>query len=307
MITYVVGDIFRSPAAVLVNTVNTKGVMGKGLAKDFKALYPEMFRRYQQLCENGSLDVGKLFLHRGAGKWVLNFPTKKDWKHPSKVEYIEAGLKAFVDGYARNSITSIAFPQLGCGHGELNWAAQVQPLMEHYLSKVPIPVFIHLYRADAFPKEHKDLTGMREWLHSEPESLGFHEVWNDILTLMKQKQPFHIATRSGSVQVEEKSIDGENGLAFSGTRSFFLSHDVLLEMWQHFRAMGFLFPDSLTEGLAEFGDEIVALLSLLPYVSITEVSRGKPNAEFTKALQLMPRPSQRGEVFELNTRVPAHA
>src|SRR5687767_12603836 len=121
MLTYVVGDIFRSPAAVLVNTVNTRGVMGKGLAKDFKALYPEMFRRYQELCENGKLDIGKLFLHRTSGKWVLNFPTKRDWRHPSKVEYLEAGLKAFVDGYARNNITSVAFPQLGCGHGELDW------------------------------------------------------------------------------------------------------------------------------------------------------------------------------------------
>jgi O-acetyl-ADP-ribose deacetylase (regulator of RNase III) len=118
MITYVVGDIFRSPAKVLVNTVNTKGIMGKGLAKDFKAIYPEMFRKYQHLCEEKRFDVGQLYLFRTPNKWVLNFPTKRDWKHPSRPQYIEAGLKAFVNGYAKAGITSVAFPQLGCGHGD---------------------------------------------------------------------------------------------------------------------------------------------------------------------------------------------
>ena len=181
MIHYVYDDLFRSPAKVLVNTVNTKGVMGKGLAKDFKAIYPEMFAAYQALCDSKKLDVGKLQLFRTPHKWILNFPTKRDWRYPSKPEYIEAGLKAFVAGYARNEITSIAFPQLGCGHGDLDWPTQVQPLMEKYLSKLPISIFICLYRKDVFPKEHQSIEATRKWLHSEPESLGFQEVWNDIL------------------------------------------------------------------------------------------------------------------------------
>lgn len=305
MITYVVGDIFRSPAAVLVNTVNTKGVMGKGLAKDFKALYPDMFRRYQHLCETGSFDVGKLFLHRGAGKWVLNFPTKRDWKQPSKVEYIEAGLKAFVDGYARNNITSIAFPQLGCGHGELDWASQVQPLMDHYLSKVPIPVYIYLYRADVFPKEHKDLEGMREWLQSEPENLPFQEVWDTLVALVRDQPSFSFITESGSFAVAEDRREDMDGLTFSGPRSFFLPKDLLMDIWQNFRALGFLFPENLINGMTEYGGEIASLLSRLPYVSVADVSRARNGAEFTKALQLIRRPSQQGALFELNTRVSA--
>src|SRR5258708_35436993 len=98
MITYVRGDLLRSPAKGLVNTVNTVGVMGKGIAKDFKTIFPEMFGEYQKVCEQRKLEVGKLFLWRGPHKWVLNFPTKKHWRNPSKPEFIEAGLKAVVGG-----------------------------------------------------------------------------------------------------------------------------------------------------------------------------------------------------------------
>lgn len=96
LITYVVGDLLKSPARVLVNTVNTVGVMGKGIAKDFKTIYPEMFIQYQLLCERKQFHIGQLWLYKTRHKWILNFPTKKDWKQPSKIEYIEEGLRKFV-------------------------------------------------------------------------------------------------------------------------------------------------------------------------------------------------------------------
>lgn len=76
MITYVKMNIFESPAQVIVNTVNTVGVMGKGIAKQYKTLYPEMFKEYQKFCEAKLLDVGKLWIYKTENKWVLNFPTK---------------------------------------------------------------------------------------------------------------------------------------------------------------------------------------------------------------------------------------
>ena len=96
MITYVRGNIFEAPAQTLVNTVNTVGVMGKGIALTFKSIYPEMFRQYVELCDAGELDIGRLFLYRTSNKLILNFPTKKHWRNPSKLEYIEAGLQTFV-------------------------------------------------------------------------------------------------------------------------------------------------------------------------------------------------------------------
>ena len=146
MITYVDSDLFQSPAKVLVNAVNTVGVMGKGIALRFKHVYPDMFKAYQQLCENGQFDIGDLMLYKTPDKWILNFPTKKHWRDKSQPEHIDAGLQKFDSIYGEEGITSISFPLLGCGAGGLNWETQVQPLMEKYLSDLPIIIYIHLYK-----------------------------------------------------------------------------------------------------------------------------------------------------------------
>ena len=80
MLSYVSGDLFQSPAQTLVSTVNTVGVMGKGVALGFKRIYPEMFDVYQRLCETGELQIGRLFLYRTPNKFILNFPTKTTWR-----------------------------------------------------------------------------------------------------------------------------------------------------------------------------------------------------------------------------------
>jgi len=144
MITYVKMNIFESPAQVIVNTVNTVGVMGKGIAKQYKTFYPEMFKEYQKYCEEKLLEVGKLWIYKTENKWILNFPTKEHWRSPSKIEYIEKGLQKFVDTYEEKGIRSISFPPLGCGNGGLNWESEVKPLMEKYLKSIDIDIFIHL-------------------------------------------------------------------------------------------------------------------------------------------------------------------
>ena len=144
MITYMTSDLFQSPAQVLVNAVNTVGVMGKGIALEFKKRYPEMFREYQTLCKTGQLDMGQIWLYKSPQKWILNFPTKRDWRDPSRLEYVEIGLKRFVEIYEQQGITSISFPRLGCGLGGLDWENEVRPLMEHYLNPLPIDVKIHV-------------------------------------------------------------------------------------------------------------------------------------------------------------------
>lgn len=155
MLIYTDDNIFNSPAQTLVNTVNTYGVMGKGIAKEFKKYYPEMFYKYKTICKKNKLDVGLLLLNKGEivktsngmeirEKWVLNFPTKRHWRSRSKLEYIEKGLEKFVNTYEGKGITSISFPQLGVGNGKLEWK-EVQILMEKYLRPLPIPVYIHMY------------------------------------------------------------------------------------------------------------------------------------------------------------------
>lgn len=143
MITYIKGDIFSSPAQVLVNTVNTVGVMGKGIALEFKNRYPEMFKLYQSKCDDKSFDIGKLLLWKKSEKWVLLFPTKRHWRSPSKISDIELGLEKFVQSYDKFGIESIAFPKLGCGNGGLDWK-DVKPLMEKHLKNLPIHIYIFI-------------------------------------------------------------------------------------------------------------------------------------------------------------------
>lgn len=142
MITYIKGDIFSSPAKILVNTVNTVGVMGKGVALEFKKRYPEMFQEYQRLCEEKRLSIGTLMVWRKSDKWVMLFPTKKHWRYPSKIEYIEAGLKKFAENWDKLGVDSIAFPRLGCGNGGLDWE-EVRPMMKRYLEKIPMNIYIY--------------------------------------------------------------------------------------------------------------------------------------------------------------------
>lgn len=148
MIHYVTGNLLAASDEALVNTVNTVGVMGKGIALQFKDTYPNNFQTYQQACKEGSLAPGKLLVTKEATlstepKWIINFPTKKDWKHRSKYEYIEEGLKDLVRIITQYRIKSIATPLLGCGNGGLDWS-QIKSMMEKYLGELDVD--IHIYQ-----------------------------------------------------------------------------------------------------------------------------------------------------------------
>jgi O-acetyl-ADP-ribose deacetylase (regulator of RNase III) len=139
------GNIFDSKCQTVVNTINCVGVMGKGLALEFKKRYPDMFLKYKEHCSNGLIDVGKLWLYKSDNHWILNFPTKTTWKLPSKYEYVELGLQKFVDTYKEKGITSIAFPMLGCTNGKLD-ESKVLDIMMYYLMKCDIPIEIYRYK-----------------------------------------------------------------------------------------------------------------------------------------------------------------
>jgi O-acetyl-ADP-ribose deacetylase (regulator of RNase III) len=152
MITYHTGDLLRAPAQALVNTVNTVGVMGKGIALQFKEQFPLNLKEYLKACKAGDLVPGKLLVVRehilgGGEQLIINFPTKVDWKHKSSYKYIEEGLEALVAVIAKHDIKSIAIPPLGCGNGGLKWD-KVKPLMEQYLGALS-GVDIQIYEPNA--------------------------------------------------------------------------------------------------------------------------------------------------------------
>lgn len=271
MITYVAGSIFSSPAQVLVNAVNTQGVMGKGVAADFKRIYPEMFSRYRTLCELKKIDVGVLWIYKTPHKWILNFPTKKHWRNPSRPEYIEAGLKKFYDRYAEYSIHSVAFPALGCGNGGLDWESVVKPLMEKYLKKLPIDVFIHLPLANSNSPEHQNQGAITEWLRSEPASLPFTEVWDDLQEVLSRKSRFETFANK-SPFTARLAEDAKGIIIETENRKSTISDELVLDVWQQLRGYGYT-----RRGIAPSGRErdmsyLVPLLAELPYVKTVQLS-----------------------------------
>ncbi len=136
---YVKGNLLEAPTQALVNTVNTVGVMGKGIALQFKEAFPNNFKLYQAACKNGTLQPGQLLVVReqtlSGKKVIVNFPTKTEWYLKSKYEYIETGLQALVEAIKTHEIKSIAIPPLGCGNGGLQWP-KVRTMIEQYLGEI---------------------------------------------------------------------------------------------------------------------------------------------------------------------------
>lgn len=142
------GNLFTSNCQTLVNTVNCVGVMGAGIALEFRLRYPKMYLSYVELCQQNLMDVGQLCLYKFSHRWVLNFPTKKHWKNPSQVIFLELGLQKFVDTYKEKEITSIAFPLLGTQNGGIPQEESLE-IMKSYLERCELPIQIYMYDPDS--------------------------------------------------------------------------------------------------------------------------------------------------------------
>lgn len=134
------GNLLEAEVEALVNTVNCVGVMGKGLALQFKQAFPENFQEYRRACQSGEVKPGQMFIvptgRLTNPRYIINFPTKRHWKNPSRIEDIETGLLALIETVKQFGIRSIAVPPLGCGNGGLAWS-RVAPMIEAAFAQVP--------------------------------------------------------------------------------------------------------------------------------------------------------------------------
>jgi O-acetyl-ADP-ribose deacetylase (regulator of RNase III)/uncharacterized protein YwgA len=143
MIQVLIGDMFQSKAQTWVNTVNCVGVMGKGVALEFKKRFPDMFEDYAARCARGEVQLGRPYLYkRTVLPWILNFPTKKHWREVTDLQAIERGLEYLREHYRQWGIASLAVPPLGCGHGQLEWRI-VGPTLYRALKTLDIPVELY--------------------------------------------------------------------------------------------------------------------------------------------------------------------
>lgn len=140
MIEYVNGNLLEADAQALVNTVNCVGVMGAGIALQFKHEYPENCKFYERACRGNQVTIGSMLIwptgNASNPQFIINFPTKQHWKNPSELEWIESGLDSLESAIGLYSIKSIAVPALGCSNGKLDWN-DVRPLIERAFKKMP--------------------------------------------------------------------------------------------------------------------------------------------------------------------------
>ena len=138
MIELATGDLLEADVEALVNPVNTQGVMGKGLALEFKRAFPDAFKAYANACVRGEVMTGRMHVVRRASppRFILHFPTKRHWRDPSKLEYVSSGLEDLVRSVRELRIASLAVPALGCGLGGLSWA-EVEPLIVNAFEALP--------------------------------------------------------------------------------------------------------------------------------------------------------------------------
>jgi len=159
------GNIFTSSAQTLVNSINCAGVMGAGIALECRLRYPDMYERYVELCKENKIQTGQLWLYRSSSPWILNFPTKRDWKRPSSADYLRSGLAKFQKTYKSKGIESIAFPLLGADKGGIDSQISLG-IMKEYLENLDLK--IEIYRHDQ--KASDDLYNkLKIWMSSNDE------------------------------------------------------------------------------------------------------------------------------------------
>jgi O-acetyl-ADP-ribose deacetylase (regulator of RNase III) len=163
--------MFEAKTEALINTVNCVGVMGKGVALEFKRRWPQNYKEYKKLCDAKSLRPGQMFIFDDADilenrkpQYLINFPTKDHWRSKSKIEYISDGLDDLIEHLKRLDIKSVALPPLGCGNGGLDWAV-VKPLIEEKLSSVENIQF-HVYEPEDY---HPAPEHAQEFLAMNPQ------------------------------------------------------------------------------------------------------------------------------------------
>jgi O-acetyl-ADP-ribose deacetylase (regulator of RNase III)/uncharacterized protein YwgA len=189
MVKVQIGDLFKSGAQTLVNTVNCEGVMGKGIALEFKKRFPDMFSDYVARCERHQVRLGEPYLYKSlAHQWILNFPTKDGWRMATRLDDIVRGLEYLLAHYEKWGISSLAVPPLGCGQGQLEWRV-VGSTLYQYLAKMRIPVELYApYGTPALELEPEFLQRVEmpapQWI--KPAYVALVEIVRRL-----EEQPYH--------------------------------------------------------------------------------------------------------------------
>ncbi len=195
------GNLFESKAQTLVNTVNCVGIMGKGIALEFKKRFSEMYKDYLVRCQRKEVKLGKPYLYKSlTPPWILNFPTKEHWRSVSRIDDIIKGLEYLHQNYKKWGITSLAVPPLGCGSGQLEWRI-VGPTLYRYLTQLDIPVELYApygtpheeLQPEFLAKEPMAVPKRRDEKASMPNPEGIKPAWVALVEILNrlEQEPYH--------------------------------------------------------------------------------------------------------------------
>ncbi|MBI3994609.1 MAG: macro domain-containing protein [Nitrospirae bacterium] len=197
MVKVLIGDLFQSEVQTLVNTVNCVGVMGKGIALQFKERFPDMYEDYVRRCQAGQVKLGQPYLYCSLmPPWILNFPTKDHWRSVARLQDIVRGLEYLERYYVELGITSLAVPPLGCGEGQLDWRV-VGPTLYRHLKRFGIPV--ELYAPFGTPHEELQLSYLEGALAGNGDKKPtvpprwIEPAWVALVEILEriEKEPYH--------------------------------------------------------------------------------------------------------------------
>lgn len=187
------------------------------------------------------------------------FPTKKHWRNPSKIEYIESGLKKFVENYERIGIESIAFPKLGCGNGNLDWN-MVRPIMERYLKPLPITIYIYVDNYEIEKPEHED-NEFTSWIHSKPRDMSFNMLKEELQEVLKNNND--IIYSDGTIKhIEWK---GEKIIVQNGDIHEIDEYD-LCDFWDYIKNVGVVDMKKIPEMYTPYADVVLEIFRKLKYL-----------------------------------------
>jgi len=221
MVRKIKGNLLDAKAEALVNTVNTVGIMGRGIALQFKKAMPaEYFSAYEKACRSGELQIGRVQVFDAGGlygaRYVINFPTKKHWKGNSKIEWIHSGLASLVDTVTRLGIRSIALPPLGCGLGGLDWNEVYRAINTSFASLPDVDVMAYEPAGVPDPTSMKDRTSRPKMTAGRAVVLGLMDRYlvpgfTYLLSLLEAQKLVYFQMEAGEQLRQMEFARGEFG------------------------------------------------------------------------------------------------
>jgi O-acetyl-ADP-ribose deacetylase (regulator of RNase III) len=300
MIEFTHGDLFAASTDIRINTVNCVGVMGAGAALAFKQRYPEMFREYRRACKHGLVRPGAIHVWRSlSGDWIVNFPTKRNWKDRSRYEDIDSGLDALREYLIELGPVSVAMPALGCGHGGLDWRL-VSKMIENKLHDIEAHVLVFA-PSDSRQAGHVAATELTDAELRSIELLGYQKLPD---ALAKEFGVSGTAFAKGQLEILKKQWIAVLPSRAPGERERGALHAIAAEIAKHGAAasVGLLYSTRATEEVAQlFAGHRIETIMLLPFgiltrkavsrlasspgvASITLASTVQPNAKWSQFL-----------------------